>query len=276
MRGEDAGSQLRNALGALKDTLGAVANLDELLRSPRVAPKAVSAVLPDMAATLPALQKELEAARPVLADRFGTSAVAEVCAFIVGEVDGLALALGEATPNQRALNASTRLALERKVDKLRQRLLGALPLWELLVELWSEPGMPIDVHELLVLMREGDQSHGLRGESVPVTLDARQVPVWLQCSPRALLTLIAVAAALTREHALGTGVTVQLGTDPSSGRAELALEPSNPATPLFSLVVPPVVAPTRACFEAAARVVGVEATVEGPRVRLAWGAPTPP
>jgi hypothetical protein len=276
MRGEDSGSQLRNALGALKDTIGAVGNLDELLRSPRVAPKAVSAVLPDMAATLPALRAELEATQALLAGRFDPRSVEQVCAFILDDVAALTQALAEATPNQRALTASTRLALERKVDKLQQRLLGALPLCELLVELWREPSLPIDVHELLVLLRQGDQSHGLRGEALQVTLRASEVPVWLRCSPRAALTMIAVGAGLLRDEQPSGGLRIEVGTQAGVGRTALTLLPHPPDVPLFKLVVPPVVAPTRSCLEAAATAIGVRVELEPRRLVLAWSAAAPP
>jgi hypothetical protein len=276
MRGEDSGSQLRNALGALKDTIGAVGNLDELLRSPRVAPKAVSAVLPDMAATLPALRGDLESAKPLLVDRFSLAPTDLVCTFILGDVDALAQALKEATPNQRSLTASTRLALERKVERLQQRLLGALPLCELMVELWSEPRLPIDVHELLVLLREGDQSHGLRGEAVAVGLQPGSVPVWLECSPRAALTLIAVAASLLRGEEPCAGMCIGVGTDASTGQARLSVAAQKPEAPLFKLVVPPTVPPTRPCLDAAARAIGVQVQVEPGRVLLSWSAASAP
>jgi hypothetical protein len=256
--------------------VGDVGNLDELLRSPRVAPKAVSAVLPDMAATLPALREDLESARRALGVRFASSATDAVCVFILGEVQGLDQALAQATPNRRPLNASTRLALERKVEKLQQRLLGALPLWELMVELWTEPTLPIDVHELLVLLREGDQSHGLRGEAIQVGLQARKVPVWLQCSPRAALTLIAIAAGVVRANQPSDGLCIEVDSEADSGRATLAIASRAPVGPLLRLVVPPAVPPTRSCLEATARAIGVDVDITPQHLVLAWDAPSPP
>lgn len=274
MRGEDNGSQLRNALGALRDTMGAVGNLDELLRSPRVAPKAVAAVLPDMAATLPSLRTDIDAARAVLSTRFDASATALLCDFILSGVDSVASEISGATGQQRSLTAGTRLALERSVEKLQQRLLGALPLWGLLVELWPEPSLPVDVHELLVLLRKGDQGHGLRGQVIPVGLDSGVVPAWLDCSPPAALTLIAVAASSLGHATSSRGLCMSVGNE--QGRATLAVAARVPESALFELVVPPYVAPTDRCLDAAARAIGVEVQREPTRILLSWTAAPPP
>lgn len=274
MRGQAARSQAKDALGALKETIGAVGHLEELLRSPRVAPKAVAAVLPDVEATLPAFIAQLDA---TMEEQRGRFAADELFEFVKGDARALGEALSGALAKGRALTAGSRLGLERTTSLIEQRLLGALPLFELLVEIADDEAALVDVRELLLLLREGDQSQSLRGESVPVGIEADTAPVWLTSSPRAALTLISLAASLLRERVIATGVTFHLRRQagPQGALAELEIATRVPRSPLFKLVLPPKIPPSENCLQSIAQVMGVELQRDLERVHLRWTEPTP-
>jgi hypothetical protein len=265
-------SQARDALGALKETIGAVGHLEELLRSTRVAPRAVAAVLPDVAATLPSLLAELEGAMVEQRERFAAD---ELFLFLQDDVRALGDALGGALTRGRTLSAGARLGLERTVSSIEQRLLGALPLFELLIEIAEDAPMLVDVRELLLLLRDGDQSHGLRGESVGVEVEADAAQVWLSSTPRAGLTLISIAASLLRERVVATGMTIQLErvAGEATARAKLTITTRVPKAPLFKLVLPPKVAASEPCLGAIARAMSMDLRREAERVTLCWVEP---
>lgn len=279
-------AQARDALGALRDTVGAVGNLDQLLRSTRVAPKALSSVLPDVAATLPALEQELDVAHAVLREKFDPVAVAQLFAFFQTQTTMLHRAIDDAMTKQRSMNASSRLGLEREVSQIQQQLIGGLPLLEVMTEVAFGSILSLDLHELLVLLRIGDQSHGLRGRSLEVGLEPGSVPLTLMSSPRSALTLIALGAALSNEVCKLSRLTIGLHRDtatlqesptraplPIGTRARLVLEARAPEAPAFRLVVPPVVAPTEACLSAVARAMNITLVREKDRVAMTWIEP---
>src|SRR5688572_8913090 len=106
MRGEAGRSQTKDALGALKETIGSIGHLEELLRSTRVAPKAVAAVLPDVEATLPSFLNQLDVA---MAEQRGRFAADELFEFVKADVTTLREGLAFALAKGRTLTASSRL-----------------------------------------------------------------------------------------------------------------------------------------------------------------------
>jgi hypothetical protein len=135
----------------------------------------------------------------------------------------------------------------------------------------------VDVQELLSLLREGDQSHGLRGSSVDVGIEAANAPVWLLASPRTALTLISLTAGLLGEAVATKGLTFRLGSSraPETGStlAELCIMARPPRTALFKFVVPPSIAPSAACLANIARGLGVELSRENDQLTLRWQPP---
>jgi hypothetical protein len=263
----------RAALGALKETIGAIGHLDEMLRSPRVAAKAIATVLPDVGATLPALQSELEAALKEQSQRFDTVVLFE---YLKENVAALAAAIDKATPRGRSMRAGARLELERGLSLLEQRLLGALPLFELMVDSFEPPAGPVDVQELLLLLRQGDQSHGLRGATVDVGVETEGPATWLPASPRSALALISLAASLLGQRVTTTGLMLRVAcrATPEGGTmAELSIEAVTPRAAMFKFVIPPSIAPSEACLSSIASTLGVTLAHSSDQLTLRWKPP---
>lgn len=274
MRGELPSTQtrVRDGLGALRDTIGAVGNLDQLLRSSKVGPKAIASVLPDILASCPPLENEIQSAVGLLSPRFAAGSMAALGSFILQQVEELKSAVNAAATGQRGVSAGARLGLERAIGQVQHNLTGALPLLEVVTEVAFSSRIPLDLHELLVLLRDGDQSRGLRGQVVRAGLEPGSGPLTLLSSPRSMLTLIALSGALA--NADNPTPTLSIGLrrseDDEGTLASLTASAVAPLEPRLRIVLPPVVPPTEACVAAVAQAMGLHFVRGDQRVAFSW------
>ena len=139
---------LVEARGTLRDALGSVQNLDQLLKSLRVGPKALSAVLPDVHESCTPARKALSRLLQATANRFDDSAPVQALAqFVEPCFDNLQLAIGRAS--DKPMNARHRLELERTVGDAWPKLDAARALLDLLEESLSAPLIRLKLSELL-------------------------------------------------------------------------------------------------------------------------------
>jgi hypothetical protein len=250
---------LRNALGGLK-------NLDQLLRSIRVGPKAVASVVPDVHAScstmLTASNQLLDALGQKLADR---RPIEELKGFIDSRVRELERELAAARRKQ--MTAKNRLALEGVVTRLCREIDAARELIDLLEDAAWGPTVRVD---LLELVRESMKAPGRDPDAAPTTpatLGLPQERVDVYVNPRVAMGLLTIAVRLVVPDA-ATRPHIELSSQPP--RVSIRSGPAEGER----VVVPSrtLIAPTERCIEAAARLCGVGVERSAGVIELSWPA----
>jgi hypothetical protein len=253
------GDSLSTAQGILRDALGALRNLAELLRSPRVAPKALSAVLPDVVdafapmreATVTLLRALGDA--PVLGP--GRSALEE---FLLPRLSVLEEVLREAAP--KPMSAASRLRLETIVGTSSFELGAARELLQILEHSASGRSTSVNPSELVhEAFATPPSVRNSERESVCAVLLASQTEgIEIDANPRVAMALVALGVELVSELPRPGEPTLWIQAD-RQGRCtiEVALRPHATGEPLV-LVPRGVIEPTPICLRAAARMGGAE------------------
>lgn len=255
--------------GALRDTLGAVTNLERLLSSRNVAPKAISQVLPDVQTCCRPLLAEVGGFCRELATKLDPAVILDLGSFIREQVERLDAATSVAS--KRQVNASVRLKLEREVVAVSRNLAGALPLTELLVGACQKQQPTIDLLELLRLSRSGDQPQTPGARVIQAGLFTEVDPLLVRANPRAMISLIGLCAAVLNVREAAAPVAVKLSLAPD-GTAQTRLINEQLPGKGFRVLLPPVVPPTAACIETAARGLGLDLLRTDESLCLSWSA----
>jgi hypothetical protein len=263
-------SRLDVARGRLRDAVGAVSNLDQLLHSLRVGPKAILAILPDVAAACADIRS---AADELLGffERYLPSADAAnaLTGFIHSHVQELERELAAA--DARPMNAKHRLQLENVVDRAAQDLGAARWLLDLLDEaLWGAPTR-VSLHELVREAAKTPVSAAESVESIAVTLARAVDKAELVINPRVGIGMVGIGVAwvfaqrpiavphINLSPAVAESCGLTISSEPDEGDGLL-------------LVRRPLIAPSLACLEAVAALTGGQANCEknAARLSLAW------
>ncbi len=248
---------LEASRGHLRDALGSVQNLAQVLHSVRVGPRSIEGVLPGVRDSCAAIESHartlLNAVAARLVDR---TAVDELLAWMVPRTRELERELGLALG--KPVNAKARLGLEQVVTRASRELEAGRALVDLLDEAVRGGRVMLGLAELL-RHAHVSRDDGARIE-VRVAPDlAREIAL----NPRVCSLLLGVGASLL--HAGGVSAPlVRLVAGPADVVLVLAADAAPGET--VSLPTLPIVAPTLACVEAAARACGA---------RLDWDASVP-
>jgi hypothetical protein len=264
--------RLDAARGRLRDAVGAVSNLDQLLHSLRVGPKGLMAVLPDVAAAC----KDIRNAADELLGFFQSylpslDAADALRGFIHPHVQELERELAAA--DARPMNAKNRLQLENVVDRAAQDLGAARWLIDLLDEaLWGAP-IRVAVHELVREASKTPISAAESVESVAVTLAPAIDAPELLINPRVGMGMVGIAVAWVAAQRPNRVPHIQASSE-RSGSCGLTISSEPGEGDGLMLVRRPLIAPSLACLEAVAELTGGRALCEknAARLSLAWSA----
>lgn len=244
--------RLEAARGDLRDALGSVRNLAQLLHSMRVGPKAISAVLPAVHDPVEHIEGSVRALLDVVAARLPSrEATDELLAYVAPRARELSTVLADAM--HKPLNARRRLHLEEAVTRLSRELDAARALVDLFDDAVRGSATRVDLAEIV---REAAQPRetGSAG-TVEVTV-APGIAGEVLINPRVAVVLLGMGARLVAQ--LG-GATPHVSGRPGSRTLEISAQPGEGET--LILAAPPLVDPSLACAGAAADVAGT---------RLAW------
>jgi hypothetical protein len=264
--------RLDAARGRLRDAVGAISNLDQLLHSLRVGPKALMAVLPDVAAAC----ADIRSAADELLGFFGPympspDAIDALSGFIHPHVQELERELAAA--DTRPMNAKHRLQLENVVDRAAQDLSAARWLIDLLDEaLWGAP-IRVALHELVREASKTPVSAAESVESVAVTLEQSLDRAELVINPRVGMGMVGIGVAwvFAQRPLKLPHISVSAAGAESCGLT-ISSEPGEGDG--LMLVRRPLIAPSLACLEAVAALTGGQANCEKNAVRLSLAWPT--
>jgi hypothetical protein len=244
------------ARGTLRETLGALRNLSQLLHSLRVAPKSLSSVLPDVIDALVPMRESATTWLTALGpDARVERAQAALSAFIFPHIDELGAALRDGAA--RPMNAKSRLALEDVVSRCSFELDAARELLQLLEDAVFARSVKLDPRDLVREAFTSPPSARAEGRTlVAATLSSHDLGQEIEINPRVAMMLVALGVELVGARP-GRETPHVLITSDGEGSCIVRITRKAYATgePLV-LASRGVVAPTLSCLEAAAALTG--------------------
>lgn len=263
--------RLEAARGQLRDGLGALTNLAQLLRSIRTGPKALGAVLPDVHASCAALRESVDVLLDTLSVYVPLSdvAVPSLRTFISPRVQELEFQLGRAL--KRPVNARSRLTLEQVVTRQAVELDAARELIQLLESAVWEPRVRLD---LLELAREtsGGGGAGSDADNIAATLACPEPGVEVFVNPRIAMTLLEIGVQLAAGGS-GSGATphVLIERQPS-GECSITISRERGVGEPIVLQARHMLPPTVPCARTVARMIDArfEHDPDYTRIALVW------
>ena len=270
------GTSLSTAQGILRDALGALRNLAELLRSPRVAPKAISQVLPAVIDAFAPMREATLSLFTALGNAPPLEPGREALErFVLPRLAVLEEALREAAP--KPMSAGGRLRLESLVGKSSFELGAARELLQILETSASGRATTLNPTELVLEAFAAPPSvRNSERENVCVVLASHATGLEIDAHPRVAVALVALGVELVSELPGPGEPTLWIHAD-RTGRCtiEVALRPHATGEPLV-LVPRGVIEPTPICLRSAARMSGggVEWDDEKGTFRLWYSPPT--
>lgn len=262
--------RLEAARGLVRDSVGALRNLEQLLESIRVGPRALSSVIPDVHASCGPLRGAVRELLQALALQLpDASAVTALEEFFAPRLDDLERALGDA--KGRTLNARARLELEDVVTRSARDLDAARALVDLLDDAVSRPAITIDLFELV---RQSFKATDATTRTVTATLQGTKDGCELSLNPRVTMALVGIGVQLVAANVTnGTPPCVTIEQLPD-GACSITVTPGPGDGEQIVLATRTLIEPTAICAEAAARAIGVrlERAPGSARVALSWAA----
>jgi hypothetical protein len=253
---------LVEARGTLRDALGALGNLDQLLRSLRVGPRALSTVLPDVLDSCEpavlALDRLLDAARRQLGDALAVSALER---YFKPRFDELKDSISRAT--KTPMHARHRLELERVVTRLSSELEAARGLLDLLEEALGAPSIRLKLRELLSQITVPDQRES---ESIRCSLHGEVDDVELLVKPQVTMSLLTLGINLVAQVEPAAIARVEVHSLPDGsctirfGRGTKSSTHAATASEELHVGHQTVIDPTFVCLEEAVKRMGCHVT----------------
>lgn len=242
----------------MRDTVGGIHNLQHLLGSVKVGPKALARVIPFVHASCgPLIASANDLPRDASARLGACDSFGALSTLVMERMRELETVLGDT--RGEALRASDRLRLEASISGAVRDLDGALELLELMVEATATGRVPVDVTDVIRESAVRQDTGSGRGRRVELSFEPPSEPIAVLVNPRLALRLVGFAAAIATGR--DGGVHVKVTTEDSSCR--LSIEPpANKEKPL-SIAVPPLIELTERCVTDIAR--AGAATVETTR-----------
>lgn len=245
--------RLTAAGGVLRDAVGAIHNLQHLLGSTRVGPKALAQVIPDVrAACRPATTAvaELVAAAQEERPRESVEALGEL-------VTTRMLELEHALSAAKRLTAAERLGLEQAVLHAVRDLDGALELVDLLVEASATSGVSLDAADVIRESRARTDTGSGRGRKVKVVVVPHGAPAPIRANPRVAVRLFGfLVARVARKEG---GVRASVAPTPGGCRLDVVAQQDDGSG--FAILVPPLISLTERFVEDIARGIGAEVSL---------------
>lgn len=262
------GGGLELARGNLRESLGGLRNLAQLLHSLRVGSRPLSSVLPgarDACDPLrQAMSEILARAKDALSDDAATLSLE---AYVSPRVRELEAALTEAA--ERPLSVKMRLSLEERVTRLSRELDMARGLFDLLSDAIAPRPMRLDLLELSRQSFSGPPSGGTwPRETLPATLIGADRELEVEVDPRAATALIAWGVELVAS-ADDPSQIPHIRLSPLEGGCHILIERGYPERGEdLMLRRRGIIAPTLPCVTAAARATGAALELDASRGRF--------
>jgi hypothetical protein len=242
--------------GNLRESLGGLRNLGQLLNSLRVGSRPLSSVLPASRDAVDPLRHSMGAIIAAVVGALGEQqATADLTAYVSPRLAELEAALAEAA--ERALNVKTRLSLEESVTRLSRELDSARHLFDLLCDAIAARPIHLEVLELARQSFSGPPSGGSwPRETLTATLGSDAHELEIEVDPRVATSHNALGVELVAIPG-ARGVVPHIQVRPVDGGCHISIGRGSPTSgEELVLVRRGVIAPTLPCVAAAARASG--------------------
>jgi hypothetical protein len=215
--------------GNLRESLGGLRNLAQLLHSLRVGSRPLSNMLPGARDACDPLRHAmgeiLAAARANLPEN---DAAGSLEAYVAPRIGELEAALTEAA--ERPLSVKMRLSLEERVTRLSQELDMARGLFDLLADSIAGSSMRLDVLELSRQSFAGPPSGGSwPHETLVASLSGDDDGLEVEVNPRATTALIALGVELVADAKDATKIP-NIRVSPTAGGCHIVIDRSGDAS----------------------------------------------
>lgn len=232
-------AELEASRGTVRDALGGIHNLRQLLKSVRVGPKALSAVIPDVhASCVPlarAVQRLLEAAPQFVPSGY----TQEIEDQVTPRIRELEEALDHA--KSAPVKASRRLQLEAIVARVASDLTTALSLLDVLFDADVGGRVTVDVLELLRESARFVDSALPGARTIAVAFASPPNPLAVEVNARAAMALLTTAIGLVAADHGATSVNISIERDPTGVcRLRIDRSPAAPNAEYSKITVPPL------------------------------------
>jgi hypothetical protein len=259
--------------GTVRDALGGLRNLEQLLGSLRVGPRALLSVLPDIQTCCPPLADAIAGLSSIVAGKLtqATDVVGQLSQTSIASVTTLAQAIDVVTKS--TFNAKSRLRLEQLVSSTTRDIEATFELIELLGEVAWGRTMPISLAEMAREAFRSSEPPGSVKATIRLSLSAEIPNIERNISPRALVLILnqlvrwsvrATPDIVPRVvFALGSGESVEVRVEHNTGSGELRFASGRHVLP-----------EAETCLRIAAEAMGLQLEIH-PRdgkVRLVFGA----
>jgi hypothetical protein len=243
--------------GKLRESLGGLRNLAQLLHSLRVGSRPLSNVLPAARDACDPLRHAMGEILAAVHSSLGEAGAADsLRAFVEPRLRELESALTDAS--DKPLSVKTRLSLEEVVTRLSQELDTARGLFDLLADSITARPMRLDVLELSRQSFSGPPSGGSwPRETLVATLSSDASELEVDVNPRAVTALLAFGVELVADPKDATAIPhIRVSATPQNG-CHISIE-RNPAAQGEDLMLlrRGIIGPTLPCVAAAARANG--------------------
>jgi hypothetical protein len=243
--------------GNLRESLGGLRNLAQVLHSLRVGTRPISNVLPAARDACDpmrhAMGEILAAAQSSLGEASGASSLN---AYVTPRVQELEKALKEAS--ERSFSVKMRLSLEECVMRLSQELDTARGLFDLLADAITGRPMQLDVLEVSRQSFSGPPSGGSwPRETLVATLSSNAPGLEVEVNPRTVTSLIAFGVELVADPKDATQIPHIVVSPTAEGGCHILIERKpNAGGEDLMLLRRGIIEPTLPCVAAAARANG--------------------
>lgn len=261
-------------LGTLRNGLGSVKNLELLLKSLKVGPKALYPVVVAVHADCGPLLAASEALEPALVSMgIDAECARELGSYVAKRVSMFEAALSQVLTGKSLLVAE-RLRLEAETARVASDLDAALPLIELLDQVTQPGSRRMTLSQLISQYRPEDQPAPRGTRHVIATV----APLSVECesvvtvSPRTTMMLASLAVSLVCGDATDLPVHIRFGLTNGVSALTTIAQGVGPGEALKITTVRPI-EPTLSCARAAAHFIGARFEYQ-PAERLAtiaWG-----
>lgn len=266
---------LAEANGLVRDVLAAVRNLENLLRSPLVGPRALAPVIPGLHELCDPLQASVDEIHRYVEATTTTPTIEPVQALaaqIRATCDRLRLALEQASAS--AMDAKARLAFEAEIQEVGADLNSVRQLMTLLAHATDAPEgeVDLDVREVVSEVFEtASRREPWLSKQVPVVISFSGESFGLRARAQVVVPLIGIGLALVHRAVLGP---LSLDAISRPGHPPFIVISGRPPGQGDGRVFepPPLTAPSVVCAETAARLIGARFEVRPDRVTIVWAA----
>lgn len=247
-------AELEAARGRIRDALGAVRNLWELLKSMRVGPKALRAIIPDVLSACGPMIESLEKLLGQIPVGARSECAEDLRGVTIPRVKDLERALIK--QRRKPLKAAERLSLERTVVEVFRDVDVALMLIELLLGSHTDRPMVLDpaemTREAATIFQEASAPSFRRialelrapAESLSISINARA----------AMNLLIVITGAVAGEQSRSVLVVISRA---DSGGCRITISP-NATDATMNVSAPASVTATWKCAIAACAAIGID------------------